>query len=58
MILIGLLILTGIICLVICYKMTDSIVATVVYAIYIALIVITFSLFVLTNQRWDSLIFY
>ena len=51
MILIGLLILTGIICLVICYKMTDSIVATVVYAIYIALIVITFSLFVLTNQR-------
>ena len=51
MILIFLLILVGIICLIVCYKMTSSIFATAIYAIYIALIVITFSLFVLTNQR-------
>lgn len=49
--LIILLILVGIICLIVCYRYTDSLFATLIYGIYIALIVITFSLFVLINQK-------
>ena len=37
-----LLILVGIICLIVCYKYTNSIFATVVYAIYIVLIISLF----------------
>ena len=37
-----LLAIVGIICLIICYKMTDSIFATIVYGIYIVLIIIIF----------------
>lgn len=43
------LIVIGIICLGICYIITNSILATTVYGAYIGLIIITFSLFVLTN---------
>lgn len=43
------LIIAGIICLAICYKMTNSIFATTIYGVYITLIIVTFSLFVSTN---------
>lgn len=44
-----LIIIVGIICLIACYKMTDSIPATILYGIYIGLIIFSFSLFVLIN---------
>ena len=39
------LIIIGIATLIICYKLTDSILATIIYAIYIALIITTFYTF-------------
>ena len=43
--------IVGIVCLIICYKMTDSICATIIYGIYIGLIIFTFSLFVLLRAQ-------
>lgn len=43
------LILVGVTGIVACYKMTDSIFATVLYAIYVILIIIIFSLSVLIS---------
>lgn len=45
----SILAVAGIICLIICYKMTDSISITIIYGIYIGLIIFTFSLFALTT---------
>ena len=48
--LIILFIIVGILCVGVCYKMTDSIFATTIFGAYITLIIISFSLFVLTVQ--------
>ena len=46
---IGILVTAGIFCLIKTYKMTDSILATILYGIYILLIILIVSIFVWTN---------